>query len=218
MRGLFLNFCLLFTDNSPGIFHATSYLSFLLLAIICVKPKIRSHQMQIDGPPIWLKLIIHVKQYLLKVWLFRSWASSTGSGGGREAMDQLSCGNAWVGSTHDCLLCSRIAGTLVSALLHLRKGWALLSISWYDFQKGDGFTPAASAQLAHAVLTNVYLFKFFRWETGYFNTLDITLDRAGFMLCWGCLCYVQVTISTPHALIRKQTISTGFRYTLEFYL
>jgi len=72
-------------------------------------------------------------------------------------------------------------------------GWALLTIVYFvaGLQMGDGFTPAASAQLAHAVLTNVYLLKFFRWETGYFNTLDITLDRAGFMLCWGCLCYVQ---------------------------
>ena len=37
--------------------------------------------------------------------------------------------------------------------------------------------------------------KFFYWETGYFNTLDITLDRAGYYLCWGCLCWVQASIS-----------------------
>jgi hypothetical protein len=43
-----------------------------------------------------------------------------------------------------------------------------------------------------AFLTNIYLAKFFAWETGYFNTLDITLDRGGFYLCWGCLCWVQV--------------------------
>ena len=38
------------------------------------------------------------------------------------------------------------------------------------------------------------LFRFFYWETGYFNTLDITLDRAGYYLCWGCLTWVQVNI------------------------
>ena len=38
----------------------------------------------------------------------------------------------------------------------------------------------------------MYLVQFFKWETGYFNTLDITLDRGGFYLCWGCLCWVQV--------------------------
>jgi 7-dehydrocholesterol reductase len=29
------------------------------------------------------------------------------------------------------------------------------------------------------VLQTIYIAKFFWWETGYFNTLDITLDRAG---------------------------------------
>ena len=46
--------------------------------------------------------------------------------------------------------------------------------------------------IVHALLINVYLAKFFYWETGYFNTLDITMDRAGYYLCWGCLCWVQV--------------------------
>ena len=46
--------------------------------------------------------------------------------------------------------------------------------------------------IVHALLTNVYLAKFFYWETGYFNTLDITMDRAGYYLCWGCLCWVEV--------------------------
>ena len=128
-------------------------------------------------------------------------------------MDQLSCGNACVGSTYDCLLCSRIAGTeyiSTRALLHQRMSTSLNLL--LVFQKGDGFTPAASAQLAHAVLTNVYLFKFFRWETGYFNTLDITLDRAGFMLCWGCLCYVQVHILAPNTSFGSLKFFTGFRY------
>ena len=46
--------------------------------------------------------------------------------------------------------------------------------------------------LVNAGLINLYLLKFFYWETGYFNTLDITLDRAGYYLCWGCLTWVQI--------------------------
>merc|ERR1712107_684212 len=68
-------------------------------------------------------------------------------------------------------------------------GWALLVLNF----------SIASIQLNHwhlapltnSVLINLYLLKFFYWETGYFNTLDITLDRAGYYLCWGCLTYVQ---------------------------
>lgn len=40
------------------------------------------------------------------------------------------------------------------------------------------------------LLQSIYIAKFFYWETGYFNTLDITLDKAGFYICWGCLVFV----------------------------
>ncbi len=31
------------------------------------------------------------------------------------------------------------------------------------------------------------MLKFFHWEMGYVNTMDIQHDRAGFYICWGCL-------------------------------
>jgi 7-dehydrocholesterol reductase len=70
-------------------------------------------------------------------------------------------------------------------------GWALLVIVFAvaGAQRNGGVSPGA---VVNAALINVYLLKFFYWETGYFNTLDITLDRAGYYLCWGCLCWVQV--------------------------
>ena len=54
--------------------------------------------------------------------------------------------------------------------------------------------------IVHALLINIYLAKFFYWETGYFHTLDITMDRAGYYLCWGCLCWVQVSKNTLQIL------------------
>lgn len=33
----------------------------------------------------------------------------------------------------------------------------------------------------------MYITKFFHWEMGYMNSMDIQHDRAGFYLCWGCL-------------------------------
>lgn len=44
--------------------------------------------------------------------------------------------------------------------------------------------------LSTVLLQTVYIGKFFYWETGYFNTLDITLDRAGYYICWGCLVFI----------------------------
>lgn len=32
-----------------------------------------------------------------------------------------------------------------------------------------------------------YITKFYHWEMGYMNSMDIQHDRAGFYLCWGCL-------------------------------
>jgi 7-dehydrocholesterol reductase len=32
-----------------------------------------------------------------------------------------------------------------------------------------------------------YLVKFYMWETGYWGSMDIQHDRAGYYICWGCL-------------------------------
>lgn len=37
------------------------------------------------------------------------------------------------------------------------------------------------------ILQLTYITKFFHWEMGYMNSMDIQHDRAGFYLCWGCL-------------------------------
>jgi 7-dehydrocholesterol reductase len=40
------------------------------------------------------------------------------------------------------------------------------------------------------IILNVYLLKFFMWETGYWSSMDIAHDRAGFYICWGVLAWV----------------------------
>jgi len=47
-----------------------------------------------------------------------------------------------------------------------------------------------TAMAVSFILQTLYIAKFFFWETGYFNTLDITLDRAGYYICWGCIVFV----------------------------
>ena len=48
----------------------------------------------------------------------------------------------------------------------------------------------SSSMLISVILQSVYLFKFYYWETGYFCSMDIQHDRAGYYICWGCLVYV----------------------------
>jgi len=69
-------------------------------------------------------------------------------------------------------------------------GWALLVLN-FTFA-AVSLNDFSFAPFTNSVLINIYLLKFFYWETGYFNTLDITLDRAGYYLCWGCLTWVQI--------------------------
>jgi 7-dehydrocholesterol reductase len=94
----------------------------------------------------------------------------------------------------------RILGVDIKQLTNCRIGmvmWQILIMlfGFYSIQKHN--------QLDYGLLTNVilqtiYIAKFFYWETGYFNTLDITLDRAGFYLCWGCLFFLP-TVYTLHS-------------------
>lgn len=48
----------------------------------------------------------------------------------------------------------------------------------------------SGSMLVSVFVQSVYVFKFFWWETGYFNSMDIQHDRAGYMLCWGCMVWV----------------------------
>ncbi|XP_053627966.1 uncharacterized protein [Cherax quadricarinatus] len=85
----------------------------------------------------------------------------------------------------------RLLGVDVKQLTNCRFGllaWELLVVSFFlaGWEK-NGFS---MGHLVCATLQTIYLGKFFWWETGYFNTLDIILDRAGYYICWGCLVFV----------------------------
>ena len=36
-----------------------------------------------------------------------------------------------------------------------------------------------------------------RWETGYWASMDIMHDRAGYYICWGCLVWVPSVYTSP---------------------
>jgi 7-dehydrocholesterol reductase len=69
-------------------------------------------------------------------------------------------------------------------------GWSILTLCYAAKQAALlGGMPSPS-MLVSVGLIQVYLFKFFLWETGYWASMDIAHDRAGFYLCWGCLVWV----------------------------
>jgi 7-dehydrocholesterol reductase len=81
----------------------------------------------------------------------------------------------------------------------------ILFFMFYYFKK-YGFN---NGIFVTVLLQSIYIGKFFYWETGYFNTLDITLDRAGYYICWGCLVFLPslYTYSTYYLINQKGDIS-----------
>jgi 7-dehydrocholesterol reductase len=87
----------------------------------------------------------------------------------------------------------RILGWDVKQFTNCRFGmmfWqvALLCYGFKQYQLLEG--SISSSILVSIALQTVYIAKFFWWETGYFCSMDIQHDRAGYYICWGCLVWV----------------------------
>eukprot|EP00386_Alphamonas_edax_P015307 GDKI01046786.1.p1 GENE.GDKI01046786.1~~GDKI01046786.1.p1 ORF type:complete len:498 (+),score=124.63 GDKI01046786.1:105-1496(+) len=74
--------------------------------------------------------------------------------------------------------------------------WCLMPVSCALWQY-EHYGYVAESMIISVVLQWVYLLKFFIWETGYFCSMDIQHDRAGFYICWGCLVWVP-SVYTGH--------------------
>ncbi len=75
-------------------------------------------------------------------------------------------------------------------------GWSVLPLC-FMIKQLETTGQISNSMLISVVLTNIYVFKFFLWETGYFCTMDIAHDRAGFYICWGCLVWVPSVYTSP---------------------
>lgn len=86
----------------------------------------------------------------------------------------------------------RIFGWDVKVFTNCRFGmmfWALGILAYAHKQFLDlGFV--SNSMIVCVALQLVYISKFFLWETGYFCTMDIQHDRAGYYICWGCLVWL----------------------------
>jgi len=75
-------------------------------------------------------------------------------------------------------------------------GWAVLILCFAVKQyERDGYL--ANGMAVSVFLMQVYIAKFFMWETGYWASMDIQYDRAGYYICWGCLVWVPSVYTSP---------------------
>jgi 7-dehydrocholesterol reductase len=78
----------------------------------------------------------------------------------------------------------RLFGVDVKMLTNNRFGMILWQIVIYAFWRSQ---PTNSAALASFLLQSYYCAKFYHWEEGYMNSIDIITDRGGFYICYGCI-------------------------------
>lgn len=92
----------------------------------------------------------------------------------------------------------RLLGWDVKMFVSCRFGmiaWALLLIS-YAAKQNELYGLTNSMVIAVA-LQLIYIIKFFIWEPGYLRSMDMTQDRAGFGICWGCFVWVPAIYTSP---------------------
>lgn len=94
--------------------------------------------------------------------------------------------------------------------------WYLIVIifCWKCF-KVNGYTDSV---LVTTLLIGLYLTKFFYWESGYMKTMDIALDRAGFYICYGCICWVPSFYTLPAMYLANHPVQLGFKLALIIFL
>jgi 7-dehydrocholesterol reductase len=86
-------------------------------------------------------------------------------------------------------------------------GWPLLILSYAA--KQQELYGLSDAMIVSVGLQLIYVGKFFLWEPGYFRSLDIMHDRAGFMICWGCLVWLPCIYTSPALYLVHHPIHLG---------
>ncbi|XWS11624.1 hypothetical protein CRYUN_Cryun37aG0014600 [Craigia yunnanensis] len=91
--------------------------------------------------------------------------------------------------------------------------WAVLAVT-YCIKQYEANGKVSDSMLVNTTLMLVYVTKFFWWEAGYWNTMDIAHDRAGFYICWGCLVWVPSVYTSPGMYLVNHPVNLGTQLAL----
>ena len=73
--------------------------------------------------------------------------------------------------------------------------WGLLPLAFAARgMESSGNSLPTRAEFVNTLLQLIYVSKFFLWESGYMRSLDIMHDRAGYMICWGCMVWFVINL------------------------
>lgn len=129
------------------------------------------------------------------------WPSSTDSG---------SSGNPIFDYYWGTELYPRVAGVDIKVFTNCRFGmtvWPLL-VAIFTIKNYELYGFVDSVWVS-ATLQMIYFTKFFWWESGYMRTIDIMLDRAGFYICWGCICWIPGVYASVSMYLASRAVQLG---------
>eukprot|EP01026_Neomeris_dumetosa_P024902 TRINITY_DN2057_c0_g1_i1.p1 TRINITY_DN2057_c0_g1~~TRINITY_DN2057_c0_g1_i1.p1 ORF type:complete len:470 (+),score=34.52 TRINITY_DN2057_c0_g1_i1:34-1410(+) len=86
--------------------------------------------------------------------------------------------------------------------------WAVIPLC-YLVKQYQLYGTVSDSMIVSQIIMQAYMFKFFLWETGYWKTMDIAHDRAGYYLCWGCLNWVPGVYPSPVMFLVTHPINLG---------
>jgi 7-dehydrocholesterol reductase len=95
-------------------------------------------------------------------------------------------------------------------------GWSLIILSFAA--KQNELYGLSDSMLVSVSLQLIYITKFFFWEKGYLNSLDIMHDRAGYYICWGCLVWVPGIYTSPTLYLVNHPNHLGLPLALTFFI
>ncbi|KAF5953181.1 hypothetical protein HYC85_011125 [Camellia sinensis] len=129
-----------------------------------------------------------------------------------SSSDSGSCGNIIIDFYWGMELYPRIGKNFdIKVFTNCRFGmmsWAVLAIT-YCIKQYEANGRVADSMLVNTILMLAYITKFFWWEDGYWNTMDIAHDRAGFYICWGCLVWVPSVYTSPGMYLVNHPVNLG---------
>ncbi|KAM0914860.1 hypothetical protein ACQ4PT_011237 [Festuca glaucescens] len=95
--------------------------------------------------------------------------------------------------------------------------WAVLAVT-YCIKQYEMNGRVADSMLVNTALMLIYITKFYWWESGYWCTMDIAHDRAGFYICWGCLVWVPSIYTSPGMYLVNHPVNLGPQLALSILL
>ena len=90
-------------------------------------------------------------------------------------------------------------------------GWPLLILAFAAKQK-ELYGTVSSSMIVSVTLQLIYVGIFFYYESGYFKTMDIQEDRAGYYIVWGVMVWIPAVYTlTAHYLV-QHPVHIGFGF------